>query len=144
MHHTGACLYFCSLTFFCPVCFSLPLSWKLLILPERSVLIYWSISSCHSLARIPAICHFFTSHNHHHVTAVLSALLGSVSSLHLTGRGNAPFFWPPVHISGWQGFEEKMASPRRRQPDNERSSKPVVNANCAISSELRVDHSPNP
>ncbi|KAL3176004.1 hypothetical protein MRX96_010712 [Rhipicephalus microplus] len=35
-----------------------------------------------------------------------------------------------------------MASPRRRQPDNERSSKPVVNANCAISSELRVDHSP--
>lgn len=70
--HSVQCYSFCCVTpghafisvpslFFCPVCFSLPLSWKLLILPERSVLIYWSISSCHSLARIPPIRHSFTS-----------------------------------------------------------------------------------
>lgn len=79
------------------------------------------------------------------VIASLSALLGFVSSLHLTGRGDAQSSQPPTHISGRRAVEanKEVTSPRR-QPDYERSSKPVVNANCAFSSELRVDHSPQP
>lgn len=38
--------------------------------------------------------------------------------------------------------KRKWPSPRQRQPDYERSSKPVVNENCAFSSDLRVDHPP--